>query len=601
MNQFQNNSFIQINPLLYFISNPDQAGWINERYVNLLTYDGIVDYVDNINYSGIFHHVKSYGINELSDFHEAFKNAVVNDQFAVLWVDEYYLSASSHRHNSIHFVHPLIVYGYSEETDQYNVIFFDITKGQVIIRIDAKEMHEAVAGVKEHYNYGATIDALDKTLSVFKPSSTFKGEFHLDVFIKNLSHYLYCIKDNGSDWYNLQRKHLYYSRSVVYGVQIYQVMINELNSPECRINYKTVHDFVKHKRFLYEKLLYIENEYEVSQILKDLIKQFGKHADKLECIRLLNMKYQTKNGYFPASLSFDSEYKAKLKNALEKGYETELDILPKIIQELKSLKYTKKYLSEHHIISCETVLCESEEGWNVKQITFDKSVCSSKIDIANHVGQALSGVKIIIVNDKYRYLINEDREKYGSIYSIDIPVMPIRKIECRSPEPADFTLNIICLPGQNTSSETFDPELLTKYDGKNHIELQTEDGNAFQYVFTGEDPYIYRFGYGIDASHFKYIRIEMKSFGMNKTAQVFFVNSGFQNWSAERMVEFDVVADGAFHTYIVDMQTNSHWTGFIGGLRLDPAHYTPEYPFSRDVLNECTIRNFNLISDMSKE
>lgn len=70
MNQFQNDPFLQINPLLYFISNPDQAGWINERYVNLLTYDGIVDYVDNINYSGIFHHVRGYGINELSNFHE---------------------------------------------------------------------------------------------------------------------------------------------------------------------------------------------------------------------------------------------------------------------------------------------------------------------------------------------------------------------------------------------------------------------------------------------------------------------------------------------------------------------------------------------------
>ena len=591
MSQLQNDFLVQLNPLLYFISKPDQIGWINERYVNLLTYDGIVDYVDNINYSGMFHHIRSYGINELNDnFHKALKNAVVNDQFAILWVDEYYLSASSYRYNVSHFVHPLVVYGYNEETNQYDVIFFDITKGQVIIRIDVDELCEAMTGVKEHYIYGATIDALDKTLSIYNLSSTFKGEFHLNVFIRNLSHYLYCIKDDGADWYNLQRQHLYSGRSVVYGVQIYQVLIDELNSPECRINYKTIHDFVKHKIFLYEKLLYIENEYDASQTLKNLIEQFGKHADALEMIRLLNMKYQTKNDNFPASLSFDSKYISRLINALEKGYETELEVLPKIIQELKSLKYTKRYLSEHHIVSCKMTLLEAEEGQYAKKITFDKPVCSNRIDFVN------GGVQNIIINGKYRYLIAEDSEKYRGVYSIDVPVRPIRTIECSSSEPTEFTLNIICLPGQDTSSATFDPELLNKFDVKNQIEIQSEDSNAFRCVFTGEDPYIYRSGYGIDASHFKYIRIEMKNTGTSKKAQIFFSKAGSHIWSSRRMVEFNIVPDGKFHTYIVDMQTNSDWTGFIGGLRLDPAHYNSTNPFIDDIPNECIIKRFNLIT-----
>lgn len=158
MRQLQNDYSIQLNSLLYFDSEPDRTNWINERYVNLLTYDGIVDYVDSTNYSGMFQHIRNYSINELSDdFRITLKNAVLNMCFAALWVDEYYLPASSHRYNVGHFVHHLFVYGYSEETDQYDAIFFDITKGQVIISIDADELCKAVSGVSTYYEYGAIL------------------------------------------------------------------------------------------------------------------------------------------------------------------------------------------------------------------------------------------------------------------------------------------------------------------------------------------------------------------------------------------------------------------------------------------------------------
>ena len=69
MSRIQKNSFIQINPLLSFIDLPDKIGWINERFVNLFMYDGIVDYVDNVNYSGLFEHIRDWGYDELLDFH----------------------------------------------------------------------------------------------------------------------------------------------------------------------------------------------------------------------------------------------------------------------------------------------------------------------------------------------------------------------------------------------------------------------------------------------------------------------------------------------------------------------------------------------------
>ena len=378
MRRLHQNSFIQINPLLYFLPTHVQRGWINERYVNLLMYEGIVDYVDNINYSGLFNHVRSYGIDELQNFYETLDGSIQSSKFAVLWVDEYYLSVSI-RYNTHHFVHPLIVFGYNIEKEQYNTIFFDIMKGQVILGIDSNELFCAVFGVKKYYMHGSNIDALTTTLSVFMPKTEIKGEFHLDVFIKNLSQYLCCENDHGTEWYDTQRKEVFNNRGVIYGVQIYHALIDELKSSECRINYKSLHDFIKHKLFLYERLLYIAEEYDVGQTLTCLIERYGKHANQLERIRLLNLKYQVKIGDFPVALSFDHDFIEKLINALKTGYDNELELLPMILRELQSIKYPLGFVFDHSIKSYNISLQEAGEGWYSNIITMDHFY-SNRID-----------------------------------------------------------------------------------------------------------------------------------------------------------------------------------------------------------------------------
>ena len=595
MNQFQNNSFIQINPLLYFINEPALVGWIYERFVNILMYDGIVDYVDNVNYSGLFLHVRSYALNELENFDKTINYSVSFDRFAVLWVDEFFIP-QSYRYGQNHFVHPLIVYDYDKEADNYGVIFFDIMKVQVFISISAEKLNAAVSGVKDYYMIGGNISAVEKTLSVFRPYSCLKGDFHLDVFIRNLSYYLYCTYDAGAEWYNLQRKELFHNRNVIYGVQIYMALINELKMPECRINYKTIHDFVNHKRFLYEKLLYIENEYNVSQTLKRLIERFCKHAEELERIRLLNMKYQIKNSNFPASLCFDPDFKSKLICVLARGYDTELEIIPKILCELRLLTYTKSFLANHHIVQRNVSLHKFREEYCVERFLFDKPLYSSRIDIVREIEKAITGENTVIINGEYRYSVNKAIVNHGRVHSVNIPVTPIYKIECISSEMIDYTLNIICLPGQDTSKPTFEPELLREYDGTNQMAILGDVNDAVRFQFLGNDPYVFKTGFAIAASVYRYLRIDMKTADICGKAQVFFSEVGREIWSVKRMVEFDIIPDGKFHTYIVDMARNENWAGFIGGIRLDPAHYDSSYVWSENLSGECTISSFTFCS-----
>lgn len=589
------NSAFQINPLLYFINRPSQTGWITERFVNLMMYDGVVDYVDNVDFYGLFNQLTSYSIDELNDFHEVLQNAIVSDQFAILWVDEYFIPVSV-RYQWNHFVHPLVVFGYNKETAQYDTIFFDISKGQRVTKIAASELYDSLNGVRSYYMSGGSIDAVNQTLTVVKPKISFKADFHLDLFIKNLSHYLFCVKE--SEWYSSPRKELYNNPNVVYGVQLYRTIITELKSVNCKINYKSLHDFVKHKEYLYERLLYIGDNYNISEALKKLIGEFGEHAARLEKIRLLNMKYQSKNGQFPATLCFDSEYIEKLIKSLEQEYAVELDLLPQILHELNSLQYSEEFTATHLVLTCPVNLKEKKDGLYTQTINFDSSVYSCRVDVAGIPERHSACRDKIIINDDYIYLINRHYERFSCVCSIYIHPIQIKKIELQSKDPVSYTVNVISLPGQDTAKTVFDPELRDKFDNIYQMEPISNDPSELRFAFQNEDPYIFKTGFSLNTAHFRYLHIEMKIVGTSKKAQVFFTDVASQIWYGERMVEFETVPDGESHTYVVDMSSNPNWNGFVGGLRFDPADYNNDCPFSTERLTWCSINRFYFTSEV---
>lgn len=61
------------------------------------------------------------------------------------------------------------------------------------------------------------------------------------------------------------------------------------------------------------------------------------------------------------------------------------------------------------------------------------------------------------------------------------------------------------------------------------------------------------------------------------------------------MIEFDIIQDGVFHTYTVDMTCNDNRLGFIGGIRLDSARYDSACTFNDIDSNESIIKIFHFI------
>ncbi len=84
------------------------------------------------------------------------------------------------------------------------------------------------------------------------------------------------------------------------------------------------------------------------------------------------------------------------------------------------------------------------------------------------------------------------------------------------------------------------------------------------------DPYIVSGPTTIPASYDTMIITMRVSEGPSTVGQVFFLTDTDPNWDEANSLAFDVIADGEFHDYALDLSTVGGWDGIIKRLRIDP-------------------------------
>ena len=60
------------------------------------------------------------------------------------------------------------------------------------------------------------------------------------------------------------------------------------------------------------------------------------------------------------------------------------------------------------------------------------------------------------------------------------------------------------------------------------------------------------------------------SAGGGTGGQIFFVTDADSDWDEAKSLVFDVIGDGEYHDYELDMSTVEGWKGVITQLRFDP-------------------------------
>jgi hypothetical protein len=97
-----------------------------------------------------------------------------------------------------------------------------------------------------------------------------------------------------------------------------------------------------------------------------------------------------------------------------------------------------------------------------------------------------------------------------------------------------------------------------------------QDGNLSM-ESTGDDPFMVSSPITVPADEYNQLGIRMKiSDGGSTGGQLFFVTDADSEWSESKSLVFDVIGDGEYHDYVLDLSTVEGWAGLITQLRLDP-------------------------------
>jgi hypothetical protein len=106
---------------------------------------------------------------------------------------------------------------------------------------------------------------------------------------------------------------------------------------------------------------------------------------------------------------------------------------------------------------------------------------------------------------------------------------------------------------------------------ENHIRGFDTLAGSLSMQSSGDDPYLVSAPVEFPASNYGQVSITMKvSSGEATIGQVFFTTNDDPFWDEAKSLVFDVISDGEFHTYDLDMSTVSGWRGLVLNLRLDP-------------------------------
>ena len=102
-----------------------------------------------------------------------------------------------------------------------------------------------------------------------------------------------------------------------------------------------------------------------------------------------------------------------------------------------------------------------------------------------------------------------------------------------------------------------------------------------------------------DGGKCKYLHVYMKvEEGGGKSAQIYYVNNTSGNWSGSMGKNFDIIADGEYHDYYVDLSKATALSGEIKSLRFDPNNSPAGYAIKTiEFLSDTYLNGFTIEVD----
>jgi len=96
-------------------------------------------------------------------------------------------------------------------------------------------------------------------------------------------------------------------------------------------------------------------------------------------------------------------------------------------------------------------------------------------------------------------------------------------------------------------------------------------GGALSLTATGIDPYMHSpDNLSVSALPHRYVKLRLENNTTSTGGKIFFLTTTDTGWDDAKSVQFTLMPNSGYKDYIVDMDSNPHWSGTIKQLRIDP-------------------------------
>ncbi|MDP4179622.1 MAG: amino acid adenylation domain-containing protein [Bacillota bacterium] len=292
-------------PLCIILTDEKRYPWFYQHFIQIFstthTYGPLrLEYLERMNfYAEIFDVHKDLGCKELVDIPdmiEFIKKKIDDGCYVIVNVDEYYLPQKSF-YMKEHFIHQQLVYGYDDEKKKIMTAGFNNERIFTEIFYDFETFNEAYELGKLYYKpYATWVE--DRAVQILRPNNnTHNFSFQLPIFKNQLNDYITSSDNNAEIVYDYETsENLTNCDPVRFGVNVHNAVIQHIEKTftgELTINFIQFHLLYEHKKGLYDRLRYIEQEYIVDPKLGMLIDRYLKVVELANAIRLkaLNLEY----------------------------------------------------------------------------------------------------------------------------------------------------------------------------------------------------------------------------------------------------------------------------------------------------------------------
>jgi hypothetical protein len=347
--------------------------WFHSHFINLYhNIDGIFNYTDCVTFPEILE-TYSIGYYDYLNFNNetTFIGAVNRNFYILAWIDNYYNNKSIY-YNSYHDIHPVLIYGYNQGEQRYQVSCFDVNEVILNYDIPFADLHIAIDSARLFYMIETEIPIRFMRPADYACQYPYEN-YHMR-FLRELWQYQNSIGSLDFGYY--YQKYLIDHQKEYFGIAVTEALLYGWRNPGLYpvLNYKNLHLVVENKKLIYDSLLYYLEISGNNDELSKIIKEYGQVVEKYEKLRILYIKKSflenNKNTFYPIPRNSKSITNMILR--LEAAIQDEKQILKKLFPILLDWRICKHDSQTIHL--CNQPVCGRDEKGPYYEFIWKKDI-----------------------------------------------------------------------------------------------------------------------------------------------------------------------------------------------------------------------------------